>query len=50
MKPVIIGMLLLIVGVTLPAFAQEERHEENAKPAQHEEKANPSLTFQVNIE
>jgi type IV secretory pathway VirB10-like protein len=42
MKSVIIGMLLLIVGVTLPAFSQEERHEESAKPAQHEEQAKPA--------
>jgi len=42
MKPVIIGMLLLIVGVTVPAFAQEERREESAKPAQHEEQAKPA--------
>ena len=42
MKPVIVGMLLLILGVTVPAFAQEERHEESAKPAQHEERAKPA--------
>ncbi len=42
MKPLIIGMLLLVVAVTLPAFAQEERHEESAKPAQHEEQAKPA--------
>jgi hypothetical protein len=42
MKPVITGMLFLLFGVTVPAFAQEEHHEENAKPAQHEEEAKPA--------
>ncbi len=42
MKPVITGMLLLLFGVTVPAFAQEEHHEEGAKPAQHEEQAKPA--------
>jgi outer membrane biosynthesis protein TonB len=42
MKPVITGMLLLLFGVTVPAFAQEEHHEESAKPAQHEEQAKPA--------
>jgi hypothetical protein len=41
MKPVIVGMLLLILGVTVPAFAQEERHEESAKPAAKQEQAKP---------
>ena len=41
MRPVIPGMLLLLFGVTVPAFAQEEHHQENAKPAQHEGQANP---------
>jgi outer membrane biosynthesis protein TonB len=35
-------MLLLLFGVTVPAFAQEEHHQENAKPAQHEGPANPA--------
>ena len=30
MKPVITGMLLLLFGVTVPALAQEEHHEESA--------------------
>jgi len=42
MKPIITGMLLLLFGVTVPAFAQEEHHEEGAKPAQHEEQAKPA--------
>ena len=42
MKPVITGLLLLLFGATVPAFAQEERHEEGAKPAQHEEQAKPA--------
>jgi hypothetical protein len=42
MKPVITGMLLLLFGVTVPAFAQEEHHEKSAKPAQHEEQAKPA--------
>jgi len=42
MKPVIIGMLLLLFGVTVPALAQEEHHEDSAKPAQHEEQAKPA--------
>jgi flagellar motor protein MotB len=42
MRPVIPGMLLLLFGVTVPAFAQEEHHQENAKPAQHEGPANPA--------
>jgi hypothetical protein len=42
MKPVITGMLLLLFGVTVPAFAQEEHHQESAKPAQHEEQAKPA--------
>ena len=42
MKPVITGMLLLLFGITVPAFAQEEHHEESAKPAQHEEQAKPA--------
>jgi outer membrane biosynthesis protein TonB len=35
-------MLLLLFGVTVPAFAQEEHHQESAKPAQHEEQAKPA--------
>jgi outer membrane biosynthesis protein TonB len=33
--------LLLLFGATLPAFAQEDHHEQDAKPAQHEEQAKP---------
>jgi flagellar biosynthesis GTPase FlhF len=42
MKPIITGILLLFFGVTVPAFAQEEHHEESAKPTQHEEQAKPA--------
>jgi flagellar motor protein MotB len=42
MKPVITGMLLLLFGLTVPAFAQEEHREESGKPAQHEEQAKPA--------
>ena len=42
MRPIITGILLLLFGVTVPAFAQEEHHEESAKPAQHEEQAKPA--------
>ncbi len=35
------GMFLLL-GATLPASAQEEHHEEGAKPAQHEEQPKPA--------
>jgi len=34
--------LFLVLGTSLPAFAQEEHHEESAKPAQQEEKAKPA--------
>jgi hypothetical protein len=34
--------LFLLVGSAVPAFAQEEHHEEAAKPAQHEEAAKPA--------
>jgi hypothetical protein len=34
--------LLFLLGVTVPAFAQEEHQEEGAKPAQHEEEAKPA--------
>ena len=35
--------LFLLLGATVPAFAQEEHHEqEGAKPAQHEEQAKPA--------
>jgi outer membrane biosynthesis protein TonB len=34
--------LLLMLGATIPAYAQEEHHEESAKPAQHEEQAKPA--------
>jgi outer membrane biosynthesis protein TonB len=33
--------LFLVLGATVPAFAQEE-HQEGAKPAQHEEQAKPA--------
>ena len=33
--------LLLLFGTTLPAFAQEEHHQSEAKPAQQAEKAKP---------
>ena len=42
MKPVIVGALLLLFGVSVPAFAQEEHHEESAKPAAKQEKAKPA--------
>jgi hypothetical protein len=35
------AVLFLLLGATRPAFAQEEHHEEAAKPAQHEEQAKP---------
>ena len=34
--------LFLLFGATVPALAQEEHHEEGAKPAQHEEQAKPA--------
>jgi TolA-binding protein len=34
--------LFLLFGATVPTFAQEEHHEESAKPAQHEEQAKPA--------
>lgn len=34
--------LLLLLGATLPAFAQEEHHEQEAKPAKPEPKAKPA--------
>jgi hypothetical protein len=34
--------LLLLLGATVPAFAQEQHQEEGAKPAQHEEQAKPA--------
>jgi glucan-binding YG repeat protein len=42
MKPVIVGALLLLFGVTVPAFAQEEHQEESAKPAAKQEEARPA--------
>ena len=42
MKPVIVGALLLLFGVTVPAFAQEEHHEESAKPAAKQDEAKPA--------
>ena len=34
--------LFVLLGSNLPAFAQEEHHDEGAKPAQHEEQAKPA--------
>ena len=34
--------MFLLLGATIPAFAQEEHHEEAAKPAAHEEAAKPA--------
>jgi len=34
--------VFLLLGATVPAFAQEEHHQESAKPAQHEEQAKPA--------
>src|ERR1700683_5266462 len=34
--------LFLLLGTALPAFAQDEHHEPEAKPAQHEEPAKPA--------
>jgi outer membrane biosynthesis protein TonB len=34
--------VFLLLGTTVPAFAQEEHQEEGAKPAQHEEQAKPA--------
>ena len=34
--------LFLLLGTTLPAYAQDEHHEPEAKPAQHEEPAKPA--------
>ena len=34
--------LLLLFGATIPAFAQEDHHDESAKPAQHEAQAKPA--------
>jgi len=34
--------LFLLLGVTVPAFAQEEHQEDGAKPAPHEEPAKPA--------
>jgi hypothetical protein len=47
MKPVIVGALLLLFGVTVPAFAQEENHEESAKPAAKQEEAKPAKQEQA---
>jgi outer membrane biosynthesis protein TonB len=35
-------VVLLLLGATVPAFAQEDHQEEGAKPAQHEEQAKPA--------
>jgi hypothetical protein len=42
MKPVITGMLLFLFGVTVPAFAQEEHHDQKAKPEKQEQAAKPA--------
>jgi hypothetical protein len=34
--------MFLLLGATVPTFAQEEHQEEGAKPAQHEEEAKPA--------
>ena len=34
--------MFLLLGATVPAFAQEEHHQESAKPAQHEGQAKPA--------
>jgi len=34
--------LLFLLGAAVPAFAQEEHHEEAARPAQHQEAAKPA--------
>src|ERR1700728_3958254 len=34
--------MFLLLGAAIPAFAQEEHHEEAAKPAEHEEAAKPA--------
>ena len=34
--------LFLLLGTTLPSYAQDEHHEPEAKPAQHEEPAKPA--------
>jgi hypothetical protein len=35
-------VLFLLIGYAVPAYAQDEHHEEKAKPAQQEEKAKPA--------
>jgi hypothetical protein len=42
LKPVIVGALLLLFRVTVPAFAQEEHHEESAKPSARQDEAKPA--------
>jgi hypothetical protein len=42
MKPVIVVALLLLFGVTVPAFAQDEHHEESAKPAAKQDEPKPA--------
>jgi hypothetical protein len=41
---VVIGTtaVFLLLGATVPAFAQEEHHQESARPAQHDEQAKPA--------
>lgn len=34
--------VFLLLGAAVPAFAQQEHHEEGAKPTQHEEQAKPA--------
>src|SRR5580704_10241779 len=39
--------MLLLLGAAIPAYAQEEHHEEAAKPAAHEEAAKPAKQEQA---
>src|SRR5580704_13337213 len=39
--------VFLLLGASVPAFAQDEHHEEGAKPAQHEEQAKPEKQEQA---
>jgi hypothetical protein len=47
MKPLIVGALLLLFGVTVSAFAQEEHQEESAKPAAKQKEAKPAKQEQA---
>ena len=48
----VIGLttLFLLLGTTVPAFAQEEHHDEGAKPAEHQEQAKPAKQEQAKPE